>query len=71
MVVVDTAADRVGANTMNQTNTVMLGILVALGVILVAGLIAIPVIEQQAAHADKGGVPNTHASSKARGRGHL
>jgi hypothetical protein len=49
----------------------MLGILVALGVILVAGLIAIPVIERQAAYADKAGVPNTHASSKARGRGHL
>ena len=47
---------------MSKTNTVMLAIFVALGATLVAGLIAIPTIEQQhAAHADKGGVPNEHA----------
>ena len=45
-----------------QTDTLLLAIVVAFGVFLVAGLIAIPVIEQQqAAHADKGGVPNEHA----------
>jgi len=53
---------------MSKTNTVMLAIFVALGATLVAGLIAIPTIEQQhAAHADKGGAPNAHASDKARG----
>ncbi|MFL6421505.1 MAG: hypothetical protein ACJ71P_19165 [Nitrososphaeraceae archaeon] len=31
------------------------------------GLIAIPAIEQ-AVQADKGGIPNSHASDKARGR---
>ena len=31
---------------MNQTNTGMLAIFVALGVMLIAGLIAIPTIEQ-------------------------
>jgi hypothetical protein len=52
---------------MNQTNTVMVAIFIAFGIMLVAGLIAIPVIEQQqAAHADKGGVPNTHASDRAK-----
>jgi hypothetical protein len=44
----------------------MLGIFIALGVVLVAGLVVIPEIEQQAALADKGDVPNGHASSKAR-----
>jgi hypothetical protein len=53
---------------MNQTNTMMLAIFVALGVMLVAGLVVIPEIEQQAALADKGGVPNVHASDKAFGR---
>jgi hypothetical protein len=54
---------------MNQTNTLMIAISMALGVILVAGLIAIPTIEQQqAARADKGGVPNSHASRNAQGR---
>jgi hypothetical protein len=37
---------------MNQTNTVMLGIFIALGVVLVGGLIAIPSMEQ--ASADNG-----------------
>jgi hypothetical protein len=37
---------------MNQTNTIMLGIFIALGVVLVAGLIAIPSMEQ--AFADNG-----------------
>jgi hypothetical protein len=46
----------------------MLAIFVALGATLVAGLIAIPTIEQQqTAYADKGGAPNAHASDKARG----
>ena len=40
---------------MKETNTIMLAIFVALGVMLVAGLVAIPAIEQ-AALADKGGV---------------
>ena len=35
---------------MNQTNTLMVAILIAFGVILVAGLVVIPTIEQ-AAHA--------------------
>jgi hypothetical protein len=51
---------------MNQTNTLMFAIFVALGAVLVAGLIAIPVIEQSV-QADKGGIPNGHASTKARG----
>ena len=34
---------------MKQTNTIMLAIFVALGVMLVAGLVAIPVHEAQAA----------------------
>jgi len=49
-----------------NTNTLMLAIFVALGVVLVAGLMAIPALEQSVL-ADKGGVPNGHASSKARG----
>jgi hypothetical protein len=40
---------------------------VAFGVFLIGGLIAIPAIEQ-AVQADKGGIPNSHASDKARGR---
>lgn len=43
---------------MKETNTIMLAIFVALGVMLVAGLVAIPAIEQ-AALADKGGMPNS------------
>jgi hypothetical protein len=51
-------------------NQLMVAIFVAVGATLVAGLIAIPLIEQQqAAHADKGGVPN--AKSAGHGRGHL
>jgi hypothetical protein len=42
---------------MKETNTIIFAIFVALGVMLVAGLVAIPAIEQ-AALADKGGVPN-------------
>jgi hypothetical protein len=45
---------------MNQTNTGMLAIFVALGVMLIAGLIAIPTIEQ-AALANKGGTSNENA----------
>lgn len=53
---------------MNHTNTLLFAIVVAFGVFLVARLIAIPAIEQQqSALADKGGYPNEHASSKARG----
>jgi hypothetical protein len=33
-------------DTMNQTNTVMLGIFIALGVVLVAGLVVIPIIHE-------------------------
>jgi hypothetical protein len=44
----------------------MLGIFVALSVVLVAGLVVIPVLEQSV-QADKGGIPNGHASTKARG----
>jgi len=36
---------------------------------LIGGLIAIPAIEQ-AVLADKGGVPNVHASDNARGHNH-
>jgi hypothetical protein len=43
---------------MKDTNTIMLAIFVALGVMLVAGLVAIPAIEQHAALANKGGNPN-------------
>ena len=43
-----------------QTNT-LLAIAVAFG--------AIPAIEQQQLQADKGGIPNSHASSNAQGRG--
>ncbi len=49
---------------MNQKSTVMLAVFVALGVILVAGLIAIPVLEQSV-QANKGGIPNEHASPTA------
>jgi hypothetical protein len=44
----------------------MVAIFVAVGATLVAGLIAIPVL-QQSVQADKGGIPNDHASPKARG----
>lgn len=42
---------------MKEKNTIMLAIFVALGVMLVAGLVVMPTIEQ-AALANKGGVPN-------------
>jgi hypothetical protein len=47
-------------------NQLMLAIFIALGVMLVAGLIAIPSMEQQQALADKGGIPNGHASDRAK-----
>jgi hypothetical protein len=55
---------------MTQVNcsTIMLSLVVALGLVLVAGLVIMPEIEQQAALADKGGIPNGHASDKARGK---
>lgn len=43
---------------MKETNTIMLAIFVALGVMLVAGLVVMPTIEQ-AALATKGGLPNS------------
>jgi hypothetical protein len=56
---------------MNQTNSLMVAIFVALGVVLVAGLVIIPEIEQQAALADKGGIPNDNSAGHGRGRLHL
>lgn len=44
----------------------MFVIFIALGVMLVAGLV---VVSEQSALANKGGIPNEHASSKAHGRG--
>jgi hypothetical protein len=55
--------------TEGTTNTLMLAVFIALGVMLVAGLVVIPEIEQQAALADKGGVPNTHAAGHGKGKG--
>jgi hypothetical protein len=52
----------------SMKNQLILSIFVALGATLVAGLVAIPAIEQ-AVQAEKGGIPNSHASIKARGRG--
>jgi len=46
----------------------MVAIFVAMMATLVAGLVAIPVLEQSV-QADKGGIPNEHASPKARGHG--
>jgi len=46
----------------------MVAIFLALGIMLVAGIVAIPVLGQSV-QADKGGIPNEHASSKAQGRG--
>lgn len=42
---------------MKETDTIMLAIFVALGVVLIAGLVVMPAIEQ-AALANQGGVPN-------------
>jgi hypothetical protein len=53
--------------TQANRNTIPLSLVVALGIVLVAGLIAIPVLEQSV-QADKGGIPNGHASDKARGK---
>ena len=54
---------------MEQANLIMVAILIALGVVLVAGLVVIPEIEQQQlALADKGGIP--HTGSNGRGRNH-
>ena len=60
--------DRAGYKHMTEgnTNTLLLAMVVAFGVMLVAGLLSIPVLEQSV-QADKGGIPNTHASTKARG----
>jgi hypothetical protein len=47
----------------------MVAIFIALGALLVAGLVVVPVMmEHQQALADKGGIPNEHASDKASGR---
>ena len=46
-------------------NQLMVAIFVAVGATLVAGLIAIPVLEQSV-QADKGGIPNGHASDTAK-----
>jgi hypothetical protein len=52
---------------MKETNTIMLAIFVALGVMLVAGLVVIPATEQSAL-ADKGGMPNGGHKKRVRER---
>ena len=44
---------------MNKTNTMMLAVFVALGLTLVAGLIAIPTIEQAHAAASSSSLPGS------------
>ena len=53
----------------SETTTIMLAITLALTIALVGGLVIMPVviIEQQA-HADKGGIPNSHAAGHGKGR---
>jgi hypothetical protein len=55
---------------MKETNTITLAIFVALGVMLVAGLVAIPALEQ-AALATKGGVPNSSHKKVRERRTHV
>ena len=50
-----------------ETNYIMLAIVLALGVFLVAGLVVVPTIELQQAQADKGGVPNSHSAGHGHG----
>jgi uncharacterized membrane protein YjgN (DUF898 family) len=50
---------------MKETNNIMLAIFVVLGAMLIAGLVVMPAIEQ-AALADKGGVPNGHQKARER-----
>ena len=47
----------------------MVAIFVVLGVMVAAALVVVPaLLEHQQALADKGGIPNEHASDKASGR---
>lgn len=57
--------------TEGNRNTILLSLVVALGVMLAAGLVVIPEIEQQVALADNGGIPNDNSAGHGRGRLHL